>query len=196
MTKSILLVLDMINDTVNVDGPAGITALGKQVAVQGIISKTAAVIKRARKAGILIGYVRVGFSVDYKECSRVSPVFGPLIGSGLYKLGGWGTQVHPELRPEPQDFDIIKTRVSPFYGSQLDPILRAHRIARLYVCGASTSGVVQAALREGHDRDYECFIIEDCCCASSIEEHQSTIAGMRRFLHGVVASSDLTLEGE
>ncbi len=182
------LVLDMINDLVHEEGPSGKGPLGEQIRSRGVIAKTKAAIARARRAGLPIGYVRVGFSPDYKECPANSPVFSRLRDNGLGKLGTWGTEVHPELTPEPGDFDIVKHRVSPFYCTNLEAILRVVGARRLYVAGVSSNAVVQATVREGHDRDFEMVILEDCCAAFSAEEHQAAIEGLGRF--GTIVGSD------
>lgn len=36
-------------------------------------------------------------------------------------------------------------------------------------------------MREGHDRDYACVLIEDCCCAITAEEHRESINTLRGF---------------
>lgn len=179
---SIYLVLDMINDIVHPDGPNGSTGFAAEVQGRRIVERTAKAIAAARAANVPIGYVRVGFSPDYKECPPASPVFGPARERGLFKLGSWGTEVHPDLAPGSGDFDIVKHRVSPFYGTNLEPILRAHAIRRIYMSGISTNAVVQSAVREGHDRDYEIVLIEDCCAAMTAEEHASAVELMKRFV--------------
>ena len=181
MNRSIYLVLDMENDLIHADGPNAKGPYGVQVAERNIIAHTASALARARAAKVLVGYVRVGFSPDYRECPAQSPIFSGARKAGLFKLGTWGSEVHPSLRPEPQDFDIVKHRVSPFYSTSLDAILRAQAITRIVCSGISTNAVVQATVREGHDRDYEMVLLEDCCCAMSAEEHQASIAGLKRF---------------
>ncbi|MET0252371.1 MAG: cysteine hydrolase, partial [Novosphingobium sp.] len=84
--------------------------------------------------------------------------------------------------------DIVKHRVSPFYGTTLEPILRAHAIERLVLCGVSTNGVVHSGARDGHDRDYECIILEDCCAGVTPDEHDHAIACLGRYAR--VISSD------
>lgn len=181
ISNSIYLVLDMQNDLVNGNGPKGHSPLSSQAAQRGIIAKTAGAIKKARSAGLHVGFVRVGFSADYRECSETSPVFKAAKSNGIFKLGTWGTEIHPDLVPESADFLITKHRVSPFYGTNLDPILRANGICRIYASGVSTNGVVQAIVREGHDRDYEVILLEDCCAAISPEEHACSINGLSRY---------------
>ncbi len=181
MSSSIYLVLDMMNDLVHADGPNGKAAYGEQVRGRKVIEKTRHAIDKARAAGLKVGFVRVGFSPDYRECPPDSPIFSGARKNNIFKLGEWGTQVHPGLGPQPQDFDIVKHRVSPFYSTTLEAILRAQGIRRIYCSGISTNAVVQATVREGHDRDYEMVVLEDCCCALSAEEHEMAMKTLQRF---------------
>lgn len=181
MTSSIYLVLDMMNDLVHADGPNGKAAYGEQVRERRVLENTRQAIDKARAAGLRIGFVRVGFSPDYRECPPDSPIFSGARRNNIFKLGEWGTQVHPDLGQRPEDFDIVKHRVSPFYSTSLEAILRAQGVRRIYCSGISTNAVVQATVREGHDRDYEVVVIEDACCAASAEEHEMAMKTMQRF---------------
>jgi len=190
-SQSIYLVLDMENDLIHPDGPAAKGPYGVQVKERNIIANTKTAIAKARAAGLKIGYVRVGFSPDYRECPSGSPIFSAAKTNGMFKLGTWGTEVHPDIAPQPQDFDIVKHRVSPWYGTNLEPILRANGIRRIYCSGISTNAVVQACVREGHDRDYEMIILEDGCVALSAEEHAASIAGLKRFCVEITTSAEV-----
>jgi nicotinamidase-related amidase len=179
-SDSILLVMDMMNDLVHPDGMGGKTyvPLCKE---RGVYDNTVLAIRRARDAGMTVGYVRVGFSPDYIECPPGSPVFSKAKENSAFKLGTWGTEVYSEFAPKEGDPDIVKHRVSPFYATKLEPLLRAQGIRRLVLCGVSTNGVVSAAVREGHDRDYACVVLEDCCAGVTREEHEFALAGLRRY---------------
>jgi len=193
MKDSIYLVLDMENDLVHADGPNGKAAYGEQVRGRRIIENTRAALDKARAAGVHIGFVRVGFSPDYRECPPESPIFSGARKNGIFKLGTWGTEVHPDLGMQAGDCDIVKHRVSPFYSTSLEAILRAKGIRRIYCSGISTNAVVQATVRDGHDRDYEMVVLEDCCCALSAEEHAQSIAGLKRFCR-LTSSQDVVFE--
>jgi nicotinamidase-related amidase len=180
MKKTLFLVMDMMNDLVSESGFNAKT-YAVQVKERGVLEHTAKAIEAARHAGIGIGYVRVGFSPDYRECPPASPIFSGARKNGIFKLGTDGTQVHPALAPRTSDLDIIKHRVSPFYATSLEPILRANGIERLILSGVSTNGVVHSGAREGHDRDYEIVIFEDCCAGVTPDEHMHAIACLGRF---------------
>ena len=190
---SIYLVLDMENDLVHEDGPNAKGPYGQQVQARQIIARTQAALAKARAAGIRIGYVRVGFSPDYRECPPASPIFSAARKNGLFKLGAWGSEIHPAIAPAPEDVQIVKHRVSPFYSTNLEAILSANGITRIYCSGISTNAVVQATVREGHDRDYEIMVLEDCCCALSEEEHVNALDGLKRFC-SITTSADVKFE--
>ncbi|MBI4194070.1 MAG: cysteine hydrolase [Betaproteobacteria bacterium] len=189
-TASMYLVLDMINDLVHEDGPNGKKGYGPILAKRNTIANTAEALRKARAAGMKIGYVRVGFSPDYRECPPTSKIFQGAKKAGLFKLGTWGTEVHPALKPESGDYDIVKHRVSPFYATGLEAILGANGIRRIYLSGVSTSGAVLSAAKEGHDRDYEIVVLEDCCCALTEEQHQAVIEQMQRIAE-IATSKDV-----
>ena len=180
MKKSLFLVMDMTNDLVSETG-ASAASYGVQVRERGVLANTRKAIDAARKAGVRVGFVRVGFSPDYREAPPASPIFSKARDNGLFQLGTPGTEVHPALGQQASDFDIVKHRVSPFYGTSLEPILRANGIERLILCGVSTNGVVHSGARDAHDRDYECIILEDCCAGVTKDEHDHAIACLGRY---------------
>lgn len=179
--NSMYLVLDMINDLVHEDGPNGSKGYGPVLARRNTVANTAEALRKARAAGLIIGYVRVGFSPDYRECPPTSRLFQGAMKAGLFKLGTWGTEVHPLLRPQAGDYDIVKHRVSPFYATPLKAILGANNIRHIYTSGVSTSGAVLSLAKEGHDRDYEITVLEDCCAALTDEQHNAVIEQMQRI---------------
>jgi len=185
---SLYLVLDMQNDLVHADGPNGKSLLGEQVAARSILPKTRAAIEKARRAGVRVGFVTVGFSPDYRECPRESPVFKGAPAAGIFKLDSWGTEVHPDLPQQEGDLHVVKHRVSPFYATSLMAQLRALNIERIYCSGVSTQAVVQATVRDAHDRDYEVVLLEDCCAAHGAEEHENSVKSLRMFC--TVTTSD------
>lgn len=187
--SSAYLVLDLQNDLVHRDGPNGSGPLGEQVRGRKVLENTSAVIAKARSANVPVIFVRVGFSPDYRECSSTSPMFGAIRKFGILKLGSWGAEIHPDLDCRETDLLVTKHRVSPFYGTNLEVFLRAHRITRLVMSGVSTVAVVQAGIREAHDRDYECVVVDDCSAAATLKEHEDSLAALGRFASVATADS-------
>ena len=193
-SNAMYLVCDMLNDLVHEDGPSKKT-YGPELARRNTVANTAEAIRKAREAGVKIGYVRIGFSADYRECPPNSRIFQGAKKAGMFKLGGWGTEVHPALAPQQGDFDIIKHRVSPFYATSLEAILQAQQIKRLYVSGVSSSGAVLSAAKDGHDRGYDVFVLDDCCCALNESQHQAVIDQVKRMTT-VLTAAEVTFKEE
>ena len=179
--KSIYLVLDMQNDLIHEDGASGKSPLGEQVRSREIIARTAAAIDKARSKGIPVAFVRVAFSDDHREANPNSQVFGPIARNGILKMNAWGGQVHAALAPQAGEWDIVKHRVSPFYQTKLELLLKREGIERIYCSGVSTQAVVQATVRDAHDRDFDVVLLEDCCASPSAEEHANSVASIARF---------------
>ena len=75
----------------------------------------------------------------------------------------------------PNEPVLTKHRVSAFYGTPLDVILRANGIREVLICGVATDLAVQAAARDAHDRDYVVTVVSDCCGAASDEDHETSL---------------------
>lgn len=183
--KSIYLVLDMQNDLVHADGASGKGPLGEQVRARNVIERTAKAIFKARAKGIPVAYVRVAFSDDHREANPNSQVFGPIAKNGILKADAWGGQVHEALSPQAGEWDIVKHRVSPFYATRLEVLLRREGIERIYCSGVSTQAVVQATVRDAHDRDFDVVVLEDCCACPSEQEHLNSMGSIARFCTSV-----------
>ena len=179
--KSAYLVLDMQNDLIHDDGASGKSPLNEQVRARGIIPRTADAIRKARALGHIVVFVRVAFSDDHREVNPNSPVFGPIKANGLLKASQWGSAVHGALGVAADDWNIIKQRVSPFYCTNLEAQLRLHGVQRVYCSGVTTQAVVQAAVREAHDRDFRVVLLEDCCAARAAQEHSNSVGSLGSF---------------
>ncbi|WP_392563603.1 isochorismatase family cysteine hydrolase [Orbus wheelerorum] len=171
--KTAFIGIDYIIDIMHNDGKIASSApLAKK---RHIIEKANQILDIASSKGWLKLLVKVGFSANYIEQPKNSPVFAKANQLGALMLGQKGTDFHPELDADKADMVIIKPRVSAFYCTELEAVLRANKIERLIIAGVSTAMTVQSTAREAHDRDYEVVIIEDACAAPSEEMHVSSI---------------------
>jgi len=186
--KRIYRFLGMQKAWVNPRGASGKGPLGEQGRSREVIARTAAAIAKARSKGIAVAFVRVAFSDDHREANPASQVFGPIARNGILKKNAWGGAVHDDLAPLASEWDIVKHRVSPFYATPLEVLLRREGIERIYCSGVSTQAVVQATVRDAHDRDFDVVVLEDCCASPSAQEHENSMASIARFCTSVDSS--------
>jgi ureidoacrylate peracid hydrolase len=71
-----------------------------------------------------------------------------------------------DLAPRDGDILIPKTRLSGFFETNLDSILRGLGINTLIFIGIATNVCVEASLRDALYRDYKCLLIEDATNAA------------------------------
>ena len=185
--KAALLTIDFINDIVHKEGKM---SSWEYLHEHHVLEKANIAIKIARKAKIPIIHVKVGFSSNYLECPPKSPLFGKAKQLNALQLGTWGTEFYPNLDVHGEDLVIIKHRVSPFYATGLEAVLRAQGIDTLFIMGVTTHMAVGATAREGHDRDYQMVILEDCCGAKSADLHKNAL-GIITFIAQLIKVEDL-----
>ena len=178
--------MDYMNELIHEEGKfnkRGYPAFEKEHNVLDNVSKAIAL---AREKGYLVVFVKFGFTPDYKDAPKHSPLFALAKKFGAVQLGTWATEFHEKLDVREEDKVIIKHCVSPFYGTYLDAYLRVHGVDELFICGVSTDLVVQSTAREGHDRDYKIHVLSDCCVAGSIEDHKHSLQTLGKI--GVVGT--------
>jgi nicotinamidase-related amidase len=137
-----------------------------------LTTRTATVIDAARKSGVTVIYVVIGFRPGYPEVSERNASFAAVKGTGRFVMTTPGADIPPEIAPQDGDIVVVKHRVSAFYGTDLDQILRAKDIDTLLLCGVATSGIVLSTTRFAADADYRCAIIRDCCADRDDEVHR------------------------
>lgn len=173
--KKAMVVMDYINEIIHPDGKFAGKGYANFAEETNALSKVAEAVKKAREQGMKIIYIKVGFSPDYREQPKNSPLFGKADQFGALKLGTWATEFHDVLDVREDDAVFTKNRVSPFFGTSLDSFLRTQQITDLYLSGVSTDLVVQSAAREAHDLGYNVYVLADCCVAGSAEDHKQSL---------------------
>jgi len=175
-SRTAVIVVDMENDFAAKGGMfdrAGVDISGAQKA----IAPTAKVLTAARQAGLKIIYLKMGYRPDLSDLGATDSVnrtrhlqFG--VGQKIEAPDGrqsrvlirdtWDTDIVPEVKPQPSDIVIYKTRFSGFYQTDLDATLKRLGIKYLIVTGVTTSICVESTVRDAMFRDYLCVLLSDC----------------------------------
>ncbi len=155
-----------------------------------LLAATAGCIAAARKRGMQVIYVVVGFRPGMPEISPRNQAF-----SGLKSRGPLSTEIHAAVAPKGEEVIVTKHRVGPFLGTDLEMVLRAHDIDTLVLSGISTSGVVLSTVRYASDADYRLVVLRDCCSDPDLDVHvclmdkvfprQATVTDSTEFLRAL-----------
>ncbi|MBU3067248.1 cysteine hydrolase [Nocardia sp. NEAU-G5] len=119
-------------------------------------------LPRARAAGTLIVFVRFAFRGNGADLPPGNALFRSFYEAGDdFHEGSAGTEI--DLPVADGDVVVLKRRASAFAGTDLDLVLRAHRVDTLAIAGVATSAMVAATCYDAADRDYRVTVLRDGC---------------------------------
>ena len=82
-------------------------------------------------------------------------------------IGTEGWKIIEELKPDSQDYIILKDKYDAFFGTKLENILKCIDIDTVIICGVLTNNCIRATAEGAHYRGFKIIIVEDCCGATS-----------------------------
>ena len=193
--KTALLVIDLQNDFLHRDGKFARGLPGRSLPEiaqeKNLIGTASRVIAAARAAGVPIIHVKHAYRPDYADLPGNMRVFASMLELQAVQDRGWGADFVNEVKSAPQDFVVTKTRVSSFYATPLEGILRALGTLCLVTLGIVTNGAVEGTVRDGADRGYNMVLVEDGCIAATEEAHRAAVEGLLSLLATVVKAEDV-----
>ncbi|MCB8876327.1 isochorismatase family protein [Acidisoma silvae] len=133
----------------------------------------------------------------YKPSGTGTGLGDPLPGSGAHVLedGSWSAAVVDELAPEPGDIHVAKFRMSGFWDTELDSILRNLGVTTLLFAGVNVDQCVLGTLLDASCLGYDCILLEDCSATTSPSYcFDATIYNVKQCF-GFVAQSSAFLDG-
>ena len=188
--KSALLLLDLQNEMVDPNGKVGAHGLAKIVEDRGVLVNAKRCLDSARKAGMAVVHVRLGFRSDYADCLSVAARIGGLKNNRAAIVGEFGTEFHPMVAPLDGELIITKQCVNPFFNTGLMTWLMQNGIKRLYMGGVATHLVVESTARFADDAGFAPVVIEDICAAPNPALHDHFIAMIAPALGTVGTTAD------
>lgn len=138
---------------------------------KAVIPNAQKAVEFARKNGIKVIHVGVGFSEGHPEAPDFDPLFIRLKRENLFVRGSASAEFSRPL-VKPGDWIVYKQRIGAFPGSSLQHILRSQGIERLVIFGVATNGIVLSTVREGYDLDYRITVLSDACYDPDPEVHR------------------------
>jgi len=174
--RSALVVVDMQNDFGAKGGMferAGIDISG----IRKAVAPTARVLAAARRAGVRVVYLKMGYRPDPSDLGAPDSVnrtrhMRLKVGEKVRAPDGsdsrilvrdtWNTAIVDELTPGTDDLVLWKTRFSGFYRTSLDEELQRFGCRHLIVTGCTTSICVESTVRDAMFRDYLPVLLADC----------------------------------
>jgi nicotinamidase-related amidase len=166
--KTALLLIDVINDLEFPEADQMLSA-ALQMAEHLLRLK-----KRARKAGVPAIYVNDNFG-KWKSDFRAT-IEHCLSGNVR------GREVAKMLRPQEEDYFVLKPKHSGFFSTTLETLLRYLGSNRLILTGIAGNFCVLFTANDAYMRDYDLVVPPDCTVSNTAEENERALQLMRKFL--------------
>ena len=185
-----LVIIDVQNDFALPQGVCG--QVGDDISpVAPMVSRLKTFIEAARKAGVLIVFVRTVYDEPVLSPSLAEQYLRRGYPNSICLTGTLGAEFYGGIGPRqnaPNEILVTKHRYSAFWGSSIDLVLRRNGIRTVVLTGIATEVCVESTARDAFFRDYQVVIPEDCVGCYSEERQKAALVVIARSF-GVVTSS-------
>ncbi len=101
------------------------------------------------------------------------------------------SQIDERIKPRNEDIVISKTSSGAFNCSEIESVLRQHKISSIIFTGGLTEACVSSTLRAAFDKGYLCILAEDACVSSKIINHDVESDIIRSYFGWVTSTEEL-----
>jgi ureidoacrylate peracid hydrolase len=191
--KVAIVVVDMQNAFASKGGMLDLAGMDISNAA-AVVSGIRSIVEAARRAGLPVVYLQMGYKPDlsnsggpnspnwHKELAMHLMNCRPEWKGKLLTEGTWDFEIVEELKPQPEDIVVTKTRYSGFAGTTLDSQLRTLGIRYLFFAGIATNVCVESTLRDAYFQDYWPILITDGAMqAGPASLQEATIFNVENF---------------
>ncbi|MBV9384849.1 MAG: cysteine hydrolase [Chroococcidiopsidaceae cyanobacterium CP_BM_ER_R8_30] len=206
LAKATILVIDMQNDFCHPDG--WLAHIGVDITpAQAPIDPLKTLLPALRTADVPVIWVNWGNRPDLMNISAgLLHVYNPTgkgVGLGaplpannalVLTAGSWAATVVEELKQEPRDILVDKYRMSGFWDTPLDSILRNLGKTTLFFAGVNADQCVMTTLQDANFLGYDCILVKDCTGTTSPEFcFQATLYNVKQCF-GFVTDSEAIIK--
>ena len=204
LARTAIVVVDMQNDFCHPDG--WLAHIGVDVApARTPIEPLRTLLPALRAANVPVVWLNWGNRPDrlnlspslihvYKPDGTGVGLGDPLPANGapVLEKNSWAAAVVDELAIEPGDISVDKFRMSGFWDTPLDSILRNMGVQTLLFTGVNADQCVLCTLQDANFLGYDCVLVEDCTATTSPDFcMEATLYNVKQIFGFVAASGDV-----
>ena len=173
--KTALIVVDMQNAFCKPGGMMDYFGISNEEMTGRVTSVCQQAVAVSRKNNIAIFYLRMSYGLEvdanlgpespyyWKEKGLEAIRRNPELAGRFLTPGTWDVEIIDELKPEPGDTVIDKSRFSGFVRTQLDAELKAAGIKYVLFTGLYSNVCVESTLRDAFFHEYFPILVSDGC---------------------------------
>lgn len=170
------------------DGPLAREAQRKELA-----GTAARLASAARAAGVRVVHATVSMRADRAGVTVNNKMMAMVVKNpDQVRDGSEFAELLPELGPEPED--IVCNRIhglTPFTGTELDPVLRSLGIATIVPVGVSVNEALLGTCLTAADLGYRIVLPTDAIAGVPGEYADAVVAGTLSFLSSPCTAADV-----
>lgn len=187
-----LLVIDIQNGWCHPEGAMAKAGLN-MTAQQAVVPQIRRLVESCRAVGCKIIWSKTEhIPEDVTQVRRRIPSHLKKLNMIPAPQGTWHAEFLDAIKDvqRPEDHYVIKHRMSMFYSTTLDVLLRMLGISHLIVSGVSTNNCIESTIRDAYFRDFDITVVEDCVAGSHPDLHRATLRNVQLFFGEVVLLQD------
>jgi nicotinamidase-related amidase len=211
LNRTAVVIVDMQNDFC---APGGwFDTLGVDLSgIRALYPRIRSVTEAARAASVPVIWLGFGTRPDRANLAPITRYPFARVGGGLglgdsiqgrgraephriLQQGSWGAEFVAELGAQPTDIHVDKHRISGFWDTPLDSILRHRDIRTVAFMGVNSDECVFATLIDASFHGYDTIMIEDACATSSPASCHEAALYQVRFCFGFTVTSQTWVSG-
>jgi len=175
-----LVLIDVIN---HFEFPDGKTILRQALSIAPPLARLK---KKAREAGVPTIYVNDNFGQWRSDMSKLLRY--------CLRPEATGRVFVEQLRPDDEDYFVLKPMHSAFYQTPLDLLLRELGASSVVLSGLATNSCILCTAHDANMRNLNIIVPRDCCTARTAREHKQALEHVGAMADAkVVLSSSLQL---
>lgn len=207
--RTALVVIDMTNDFCGRDGWIG--SMGIDLApAQALIGPVNRVARALRAVAAPVIWLNWGVRADranltpgtqhpFNPNGKGAGLSGKVVGTprehSLLQKDSWGAALVDGLERGPDDIDVDKHRISGFWDTPLDAILRNADVTTVLFAGVNADHCVLGTLMDANFAGYDTILIEDATATTSPDFCMQATLHNVRFCFGFTATSTAVVDG-
>jgi ureidoacrylate peracid hydrolase len=202
LVRSAVVVVDMQNAFTSKGGMLDIAGTDIPDAPR-VVRSIKGLLDATRQVGVLVIHLQMGYKPDlnnsggpnspnwHKQLAMHLMNCRPELKGKLLTEGTWDFAIVDDLKPDPRDLVVVKTRYSGFAGTTLDSQLRTRGIRYLFFAGIATNVCVESTLRDAYFQDYWPILIADGAMpAGPPSLQEATLFNVENFFGWTIRSQE------
>jgi ureidoacrylate peracid hydrolase len=174
--RTVLVNIDLQNDFLHPDGRYGKAGIDISH-MQRVVEPAKELVAECRRRGVPIVWTRHG-THGVEDGGPFMELRPALRQDGL-RIGTWGYEILAELEPHAEDWFVEKNRLSAFFQTNLELVLRGLRAETVLLIGVLTNQCVGATCKDALFRDFKPIVVEEATGTTLPHLHEPAIEMMR-----------------